>query len=94
MFVLTHDATWDAETLSTALRHNLCEHASARCRPYQLSASAGAAIYQPGSDTIASLIDRSDHDLYRRRRNERGSGTPEPRRSPRSPAMSAPFGAT
>ncbi len=96
MYVLTSLATPDPDALSAALRLRLADHATTRGRPYKLSASAGTSTHRGDSDSIANLIDRSDQDLYARRRVER---SPANRRSGggshsgpllREPAMSGP----
>ncbi|MGC8512844.1 MAG: diguanylate cyclase [Acidimicrobiales bacterium] len=94
MFVLTSLATPDPDALSAALRARLAEHAVTRGRPYKLSASAGTSAHRGDSDSIANLIDRSDQDLYARRRvernpaNRRNSGSSHSRPPLREPAMS------
>lgn len=73
MYVLTSLPTPDPDALNAALRSSLAEHAARKRRPYELSASAGTSTYRGVTDSIANLIDRSDQDLYARRRVERDS---------------------
>ncbi len=96
MYVLTSLPAPDPDALSSALRRRLAEHATSKGRPYKLSASAGASTFRGANDSIANLIDRSDQDLYARRRvernpaNRRNRATSDGETTLRQPAMSAP----
>jgi diguanylate cyclase (GGDEF)-like protein len=75
--VLLHGGDEAADELMRRFDHALREYIAAHDRDYDLSASLGKAVFEPGSkESLVSVLARADRRMYEAKRAKRAKRTP------------------